>query len=360
MLGAEIAAQFMDNDDTGRNTGNAGAAAQPGAMRCKLIRFSTDDFPERERLDAYRDIYGRTIIKHEVRPLGDQPFRFDALFAAVPGLGLAWSNFSPCFRSHGALHNESDHLILGIGHRGRCVVQQRNREAVIGGAEAVLTSSVDPAVVAITVPSQSTSIRIPRSVMQSRIGDLDARVSQRMPQQAGGLLLLNGYLDAIRTADALADPNTSSLVVAHVYDLVALILGAKGEARKLAEDGGASAARRAAIFQIIDSRSGDAGLSAAAVATLLGVTPRYVHLLLEQTGRSFTHHLLERRLEHAAALLRDPHRYGRRIADIAHEAGFTDLSYFSRAFRSRYGATPSDLREAAMREAAARDETGRA
>jgi AraC-like DNA-binding protein len=39
----------------------------------------------------------------------------------------------------------------------------------------------------------------------------------------------------------------------------------------------------------------------------------------------------------------------RKIADIAAEAGFTDLSYFNRAFRRRYGETPSDLRETARR-----------
>jgi AraC-like DNA-binding protein len=79
----------------------------------------------------------------------------------------------------------------------------------------------------------------------------------------------------------------------------------------------------------------------------LGVTPRYVHLLLEETGKSFSHHVLERRLDCAAALLRDPQWWKRKIADIAAEAGFTDLSYFNRSFRRQFGATPSDIREAA-------------
>jgi AraC-like DNA-binding protein len=57
--------------------------------------------------------------------------------------------------------------------------------------------------------------------------------------------------------------------------------------------------------------------------------------------------VLERRLEKATELLGDPKWRDRRIADIAAESGFTDLSYFNRAFRRRYGATPSDLRAAA-------------
>lgn len=111
-----------------------------------------------------------------------------------------------------------------------------------------------------------------------------------------------------------------------------------------------SQARRIAILRMIDNHSADPALNAVAVARALGVTPRYVHLLLADTGRSFTHHLLQRRLETAAALLHDPQWRHRRIADIAVEAGFTDLSYFSRSFRRRYGVPPSALRETAPLE----------
>jgi AraC-like DNA-binding protein len=103
--------------------------------------------------------------------------------------------------------------------------------------------------------------------------------------------------------------------------------------------------RCAAILRAIESRSGDPNLSAITVAKQLGITSRYVHLLLEETGKSFTYHVLERRLERAAVLLRDPRWRYRKIADIATEAGFSDLSYFNRAFRRRFGVTPSAMRE---------------
>jgi AraC-like DNA-binding protein len=108
------------------------------------------------------------------------------------------------------------------------------------------------------------------------------------------------------------------------------------------------AVRRSVILHEIERRSDDPGLSAATIATHLGITARYVHLLLEETGKSFTHHVLGRRLEKAAALLRDPRWRSCKIADIAAEAGFTDLSYFNRSFRRHFGATPSDLLAAAL------------
>jgi AraC-like DNA-binding protein len=105
----------------------------------------------------------------------------------------------------------------------------------------------------------------------------------------------------------------------------------------------------ASILRTIESQSDNPNLSATVVAALLGVTPRYVHLLLEETGKSFTYHVLERRLQRAVALLRDPQWCDRKIAEIAAESGFTDLSYFNRAFRRRFGTTPSDIRKAASR-----------
>jgi len=207
----------------------------------------------------------------------------------------------------------------------------------------VLTSAAHPADVVIATQSRPLSVRIPRAILESRIADVDARISRRIPSNIEGLSLLISYVDAIRLAE-LMNPALCDLAVSHVYDLVALILGAKGDARHLAQQGGARAARLAAILREIERRSGDPSLSAITIALLLGITPRYVHLLLEESGKSFTHHVLERRLQRAAALLRDPQWSNSKIAGIAAEAGFNDLSYFNRAFRRRFGTTPSDIR----------------
>src|SRR5580658_2541803 len=317
-----------------------------GQTSFKTLRFSTDDFPEHKRIAEYREIYSRTIVKHDVEPLGDQPFHCEADLRKLPGLGLASSALSPCRRRHAAEHIDSDDYLFGVALSGGCVLYQRDREAVIGQGEAVLTSAAHPVDVIIGTPSRHISLRLPRAMLEARIADLDACNTRRIPSNVEVLPLLIGYVDAVRLTE-LTNPASCDLVVSHIYDLVALVLGAKGDARHLAQQHGARAARLASILREIERRSGDPGLSALTVALLLGVTPRYVHLLLEESGKSFTHHVLERRLDKAAVLLRDPCWRHRKIADIAAEAGFTDLSYFNRAFRRHFGATPSDIRETA-------------
>lgn len=317
-------------------------------MTTKMLRFSTDDFPEHKRVAAYREIYSRTIVKHDIEPIGDQPFRFEAQLCSLPGLGLATSVFSPCRRWHRAEHIDGDDFILGIGLAGGCVVQQRGREATIGQGEAVLTCTADPIDVVIPMESRPISLRIPRTILESRVPDLDDGTVRRIPSDTEALPLLIGYVGAIDFTEPM-QPELRDLIVAHIHDLVTLILGAKGDARRLAQQRGARAARLAAILREIERRSGDPGLSAITIAHLLGITPRYVHLLLEETGKSFTHHVLEGRLDKAATLLRDPRWRHRKVADIAAEAGFTDLSHFNRTFRRKFGTTPSDIREAVKR-----------
>ena len=67
-------------------------------------------------------------------------------------------------------------------------------------------------------------------------------------------------------------------------------------------------------------------------------------------GVTYTHFVLWHRLDRALRMLRDPRHAARRIGDIAYDAGFGDLSYFNRAFRRRYGATPSEMRNARPEE----------
>jgi AraC-like DNA-binding protein len=59
--------------------------------------------------------------------------------------------------------------------------------------------------------------------------------------------------------------------------------------------------------------------------------------------------VLEHRLARAYRMLSDPAHLGSKVVTIAAQCGFRDLSWFNRVFRRRYGATPSDIRETALR-----------
>jgi AraC-like DNA-binding protein len=230
---------------------------------------------------------------------------------------------------------------------GGRVAQQREREAVVEERQGILTATAEPGVVTILRTSKLHSLRVPRTVLGPTLTDFDACLLRPVPRDNEALRLLTAYVDALLRSDVFPGAPLLDHVVAHIHDLVALTLGATRDAGEVARGRGVRAARRQIIEDEIIKNICNGDLSAGFVAARLGVTPRYVHLLLEETGKSFSHHVLERRLEKAAALLREPHWRHRKIAAITAEAGFADLSYFNRAFRRHCGATPSDIRESA-------------
>jgi AraC-like DNA-binding protein len=85
-------------------------------------------------------------------------------------------------------------------------------------------------------------------------------------------------------------------------------------------------------------------LSVAAVAKSQGISPRYLHRLLDEAGTLFATRVNELRLREAFKLLNEPRESARRISDIALQVGFSDISHFNRLFRSRFGDTPSGVR----------------
>jgi AraC-like DNA-binding protein len=105
-----------------------------------------------------------------------------------------------------------------------------------------------------------------------------------------------------------------------------------------------------AIKADILAHLGARDLSLDGVARRQGISPIYVRKLFEEEDTSFTRFVLGQRLARARRLLSDPDLAGHTIATLALEAGFGDLSYFNRAFRRRFGCTPSQVRGAPDRD----------
>ena len=82
------------------------------------------------------------------------------------------------------------------------------------------------------------------------------------------------------------------------------------------------------------------------LAELAEVKPQELSQAINsKTGHSFYELVNGYRVEAAKALLEDPKQDGRKLLDIAMEVGFNSLSTFHRYFKSRYGQTPSQIRQ---------------
>jgi AraC-like DNA-binding protein len=316
------------------------------------IYFNTDTLPERDRFPAFCEEFVRRRTALDIVRRGEGPFRgvMDLLRAGPVVVGSHFSTPTDLVRSSQLVRDGDDSLLVALCRSGVAYLAQRGADLKLEPGSAFVCDSGYAGEVHITADTWLSLVRIPRITITRLLPRTDRLAGAALDRNNVARRLLFGYLAG--TLDVVSDDHRRAMQLygEHILDLIVLALGAEGEAREVAERRSMGAIRRDAIIREIASRSGDPELSVTTIAAQIGVTPRYVHLLLEETGKSFTHHVLQQRLKRAAALLRDPQLRHRKIADIAAQAGFTDLSYFNRAFRRHFEATPSEIRQTASSE----------
>jgi AraC-like DNA-binding protein len=319
------------------------------ASNLDRIVFSTDAFPKRERFSAFCEEIVRRFSGLDLRTEDQSRFHanLELRRAGVVDIATNHSVAVNSVRTPGFVRDGDDALIVMLLRSGSaCQTQCGDRHKLEPG-EAVICDYGYSGEFNLITDSSFLSLKIPRQKLSVLLPHMPRFAGAKLDRDPVALRLLSGYLAGTLNVDLTGSAQAAQLHQDHIIDLVALALGTHGEARELAEQRGAQGVRRAAIIREIEAAITDPAIDASTVAARLGITARYVHHLLEPTGRTFSEHLLDRRLARAVELLRDPSHEIRGIADIAFEVGFKDLSYFNRMFRRRYGGTPTDVRHAA-------------
>ncbi|THF57797.1 helix-turn-helix domain-containing protein [Ollibium composti] len=106
-------------------------------------------------------------------------------------------------------------------------------------------------------------------------------------------------------------------------------------------------ALRERIVAYIDANLGRSTLSAEDIARHMGCSRRYLHRAFEGEDMTLERLIWDRRLERSREDLLSPDRRGASISEIAFACGFNSSAHFSRAFKSKFGTAPRDLREMA-------------
>jgi AraC-like DNA-binding protein len=324
-----------------------GMPAGPEVPAIAEMRFSPDGVPERERRSQVREFFGLELTKYDVEPEPDGPLHVDGTLKVLPGLIMISG------RGHGyrALRSRetmiaeaSDDIALGVNLGGPLRFTRGAQELVLGDGEAVLVSLADVYRFTHRPPGGLLALRVPRGQIAPLVTGVDDLCYRRISDCVPALKFL---LDYVKFADGeqwVTCPQLQHLFTRHVYELMALAVGATRDAAELASGRGLRAARLHAIKKDLASNIDRPDLSVQALATRHGLTPRCVQRLFEMEGVTFTEYVVSQRLARAHRMLSDPSRQSDKISVIAWDCGFGDISHFNHLFRRRYGLAPSDVR----------------
>lgn len=321
-----------------------------GQSASGLEHFSTARFGERERMPIWREVYSRNLFNLDIEAIGDEPFHADVTLRALPGANVLRGSRSASRTSitRPLLPTASDSLVLAVTTHGRGQAWQRGREEAIPVGGAILMSSAEQASHAVIDNGRLLTVVVPRDLVAPHVVDVGDALMRPFAPGLDVLRLLIGYADSAMTLSVDASPHLQTLAAAHLRDLLVLLLGAHGDARELALSRGVRAARVQSIKKAIFAGAQRADLSAETVARSLGISADYVRKLLASEDCGFSDYVMRLRLERCLATLRDPRMSHLGISAIAFAAGFSDISYFNRSFRKRFGMTPGDAREIRM------------
>jgi AraC-like DNA-binding protein len=322
----------------------------PPSDAVPVFRFSTEAFPEHQRMAAWREIFGRTVVALDIEPLNPNEFHSEATVCQLPGLGVLFAASDAMHLSHTRELVRDGDLSFMAAPTCQCAASQLGRNPVLGPGDGVLMNNAEVGTMTLASASRFTTFRVPAAAIAPLVPDLGAAVARLIPAGNAALRLLVSYLASALDTEALVTPELQQLAVTHVCDLLAMTLGATRDATEIANARGVRAARLRATKAFVMQQLGRHELTTATVAAHLGVTPRYVNMLFETESESFSEFVLAQRLTRAHRMLADPRLAGRAIGAIAFDAGFADQSYFNRSFRRRFGMTPSEVRVQTLRK----------
>ena len=118
------------------------------------------------------------------------------------------------------------------------------------------------------------------------------------------------------------------------------------------QQAGVAMAQVTRIRRFVEANLSRPDLSSGWIAAQVGVSRTKLYELFDAHG-GVANYVRDRRLRRALLALADPSSAHRSIYDVALECGYSSDNAFSRAFRSRYGVSPVDIRQigAVAREA---------
>jgi len=185
-------------------------------------------------------------------------------------------------------------------------------------------------------------VSIPRNLLKSRMAGVEHCTAMRIPGDQGLGAVVSNYLRGATLNRAAMSVDEYSALASPFLDLLTLALVSVRPQEFALSNGRAISLQHVKDF--VESHLANPRLDTATIAAAVRLSPRYINGLFHDDETSLMRYVWRRRLDRCRRDLLDPVSIGRSVSEIALGWGFSDLAHFSRAFRRRFGCSPSELR----------------
>lgn len=307
-----------------------------------VLRYSTSDLPQAERYRAWSSrTWPRTAPIFRTEPFEPFDTRWESVqlgpvsFVCTEITGMRWERRLPDIRT-----SDFDSIVVTLMIEGRAHGDLDGRAFHQTSGDLHFHDLARPSL-HVSSASRTFNIIIPRPAALSWFGTLDDLHGLVVGREAAAML----FSHASQVGKALprlklAQAEGLGRIFLEMLALVLYEARPDPRPRISAED-----LLRMRALEEIEQRLGGRDVSVADLCRALGVSRTRLFSAFRAEG-GVQASVMAQRLTRAKAALSDAAR-AEPVSTIAHRLGFSDAAHLSRAFRKRYGMTPSDYRRLA-------------
>lgn len=308
--------------------------------------FSTDGVRQEQRPAFWRAFVERNFGE-ELHYRDGTNGHFDARVEmdSVGPIGVFRSHIPFATQTRGFRDRSGDFLMqVGMQLSGASLMRHAGHEARLEAGDVYMLDgsqdyevSADPGrFVFLTVPYKTDP------VLLARARDL---AGVRIAGQAGAGAIVSRFVEAIaHEAPRMAGTGAERLLQALVDTVnVAVFAGQQTLPRDKSRQ---RSYLKRAIRLYVEEHLRDPEMTPPRIAEAHGISRRSMNRVFEDEPMTVSQLIWERRLAHSRRDLRDPALSGRSVTEIAYHWGFSSSAHFSRAFKARFGQTPTEARPA--------------
>ena len=220
-------------------------------------------------------------------------------------------------------------------------LSQGHSEIELGSGDLTIWDASRPASFESSGTVRQISIFLPHEKIKLYAPNVSDLCARRIDSTSGLGYILASHLNALSEVGGIADQRSKSA-------MASVTLGLIGAAIRPESAGDHRSAITHALFREVQSfiinNLQDENLSPGMISRAFRISPRYLHKLFEGQEYTLSEWILMLRLDACQRALSDPALKHLTVTEIAFHWGFSGPSYFSRAFKRRYGLPPSDFR----------------
>lgn len=318
--------------------------------------FSTAGVPRSTRARYWNDVYSSNLAHVSFNPLDQEGFAAELKVGAVGALGIARVHSGPT-----QIERTSEHIARSQGRRFSFVLQLRGvgtfthcgHETTLAEGDFTLCDSSAPHTLQFPGPADFILLRASPETLKTHFPVPERVCGLRLPSHQGftnaAAVMTRSLWDQMERG---LPAKFNTMIVSNVLEMMASSYAILFD--PWISDTSAAAGKRMEVKRFVDAHLREPGLSPGSVADALQISRRYLRMIFAGDKESVSAYILRCRLEEAARQISNVLWRGRTLANIAYACGFTSAAHFTRVFHVHYGMTPSQYREAHLRDGADR------